>query len=386
MKLLLSVLILGFGMLFSVPGIAASLCEGLLVELLAEPRDRSVEAIVEKYEAIFLAAIKLFPEVFDSERLAEIREHGRLSAEQYFVLPLSPNDPSALRQIRIGLQRLSLAFAGRFEQEDSEDVIGLVLDRLIANLTQHQAGLGSANALSQDPWVPKDFFDLGTLVYTARHSPDGSKLWTIGHDKKLRTWKNDAQPLQTLATRAQVQTLDQAEVSPDGSRFVLVDDSAHLFDHHGNLIKTLERSTRQHGQPIAGIAFSKDSQRIVTVDNGWEVRVFNHQGDLLHVIPEKPGAPLAFGAIRPAFTNDGAKIVAPYGKTGVRIIDALNGEVLRTLPSGVEDGNACAVSADSSRIVVGGRTGAVMIALADGVLTPLNIPSNVGPVALYTDD
>ncbi len=183
----------------------------------------------------------------------------------------------------------------------------------------------------------------GGLVYSARYSPDGSRIVTASFDKTVRVW--DAR------TGVQLQLLHagfamSTSYSPDGNRILTAstDKTARIWDvSTGDQITVLSG----HGDRVNSAAYSGDGTRIVTASSDKTARIWDaHTGAQLGVLSGHDDI-----VASAAYSPDGTRIVTASADKTARIWDSRTGAQLAVLSGHAEFVRSAAYSPDGTRIV-----------------------------------
>ncbi len=183
-------------------------------------------------------------------------------------------------------------------------------------------------------------------ILTARFAPDGSLVtgdWS-GH---LRQWNLEASTSELLV-RSEHSVLSIA-FSHDGRRMATASHlgDVELRERSGKLISTLERPTGRH----ARVAFAPANDRLAFVD-GKGVRIIRTEtgSDLVRIPSEAHVDGIAF-------SPDGATLAVSTWAGAIRLHDASNGALRRSLRGHAGRVRALLFTADGSRLVSGGYDG-----------------------------
>ncbi|MBI5384851.1 MAG: protein kinase [Verrucomicrobia bacterium] len=212
-----------------------------------------------------------------SNRLAAERLWSALSQRSFPILEGVP------------VPRQNIAGTAQFSPESAGVVAASVSDAPISVACLRQEAAGT---LRHEPGVR-----------SARFSPDGQRVLTVGRDKAARLWDWSEGRLLSAAFRHD-DRLSEASFSPDGLRVLTAswDNTARLWDVASGVPLT---EPLRHRSGVRSARFSADGQRVVTDSEdgttlSWDTR---------------PGAALAV-----AIPHDGAVLGARFSPDGRHVL------------------------------------------------------------------
>ncbi len=216
----------------------------------------------------------------------------------------------------------------------------------------------------------------GSAVQALTLSKDGARLAAGGADKTAKVWTLADGKLQATITAPAV--VHSVSFSPDGSRLLVggADGKAGVYGLDGQLIESIA-----HQGAVNAVAFLGDGQRVVTAGADKTARLSS-----LSVVWQGRHA----GPVRQAVLNARQDRVVSCGddKT-IKIWNAADGKLLRSLDAHDGPVTGVAVNADATRIVSGGADKTVKVwtlpAQGSEKLVVLALPAGVSAVALSSD-
>jgi WD40 repeat protein/serine/threonine protein kinase len=226
------------------------------------------------------------------------------------------------------------------------------------------------------------------FVWTARYSPDGTRIVSASKDGTARIWDAETGiPIRALSvpgTRPRF-----AAYSPDGKRIITVlrDNTAHIWDA---VTGAQQLVLTGHGAAVQSASFSHDGTRVVTASQDQTARIWDalsgsqlavladHAGivqfaefspDDMHVVTasfdgtarvwdaRKRGTPVVLAGHRgnvysAAYSPDGGRIVTASQDKTARVWDAATGAQMLVLSrEGTDELYCAAFSPDGARVV-----------------------------------
>jgi WD40 repeat protein/serine/threonine protein kinase len=182
-------------------------------------------------------------------------------------------------------------------------------------------------------------------VYSARYSPDGTRIVTASADGMARIWDSSTGALLVSMTGHTDRVFD-AGYSPDGALIVTGsgDNTARLWDAHtGTLLQTLSGHTKR----VYSARFSPDGRHLVTASWDKSVRVWDvaSGGQVATLIGH---ADVVYSA---SYSGDGSRIVTASQDKTARIWNVRSGSQVRMLEGHGDFVTCAAYSPDGKRIV-----------------------------------
>jgi len=182
-----------------------------------------------------------------------------------------------------------------------------------------------------------------SVVSAVAISPDGKQILTGSGDNTARLWNNHGNLIKEL-TGHQGQ-VNAVAISPDGKQILTGsgDNTARLWDNQGNLIKELTG----HQGWVRAVAISPDGQQILTGSDDNTARLWDNQGNLIQVLNGHQDKVWDV-----AFSFDAKQIITGSWDNTARVWDH-QGNLIKEL-TGHQDGvNAVAFSPDGKHILTG---------------------------------
>jgi WD40 repeat protein/TPR repeat protein len=191
------------------------------------------------------------------------------------------------------------------------------------------------------------FHGHGGLVCCVVFVPDGKGIVSGSFDGTLALWDTSGK----LEKQVYIERgtngvhINRLRIAPDGRTIASVDDSNTIRIFDANLNQLLP-AVKAHSGPISALAFSPDSQRIVSAGEDKQMKLWNLKGQVV-------GKPITVDALISSvvFTQDGQTIVAGGSDGSIREYN-LSGDLLFKFAAG---GNVpiktLAISPDSHLIV-----------------------------------
>jgi WD40 repeat protein len=159
-------------------------------------------------------------------------------------------------------------------------------------------------------------------------SPDGQKFATAHPDKTIKIWNMDGKLSKTLSAGEDLMKFKSfspvSAASPKGIGQILVSK------HQDNVVKLWNIDSAQvkslsHESPIKIVAFSPDTQRIVTVDKNFSIKIWTRDGTLITTFSEHQSTVNSV-----SFSHDSQRIATASNDKTVKILSR-DGQELKTL-------------------------------------------------------
>lgn len=176
-------------------------------------------------------------------------------------------------------------------------------------------------------------------------SPDGKTLVTTG-DGTLCRW--DVAAARQLFCLRKVYYFADFQFTPDG-KHLIGSDSGGLCLRDAATGRVLSQTNNYHSG-ARGIALTPDGKTVAWGEQGLSICMARIVGDQLRLVEPEKLRPLGLGFVR------GGKDIVTVGDPIVRFWDAATGRELRRLPAEPHPLRCLALTADGSRLALGGRT------------------------------
>jgi WD40 repeat protein len=208
-------------------------------------------------------------------------------------------------------------------------------------------------------------------------SPDGQTLVSASSDSTLTLWRtSDGGLIKTLTGHSD--RVNSASFSPDGTTIASGSDDKTIKlwrTSDGSLIKTLPENS-----PVYSVAFSPDGQTIAS-GNGNLTFWRTADGSILRSIVID-----SFSFVTSvAFSPDGKTIAcSTFGNNSVNLLNASDGEILKSLTGPTEYINSVVFSPDGQTIVTGSNNEIILWKTSDGSL--INTLAGIANSLSFTPD
>jgi eukaryotic-like serine/threonine-protein kinase len=207
----------------------------------------------------------------------------------------------------------------------------------------------------------------GDFVWTARYSPDGTRIVSASKDGTARIW--DAQtgiPIRALSvpgTRPRF-----AAYSPDGKRIITVlrDNTARIWDA---VTGAQQLVLTGHGAAVQSASFSHDGTRVVTASQDHTARIWDALSGSQLAVLDHPGI-VQFAEFSPDDTHlvtasfDGTARIWDARKRGPPLMLAGHGGIVYSAAYSPDGGHIVTASQDKTARVWETATGAQILVLS----------------------
>jgi WD40 repeat protein len=188
-------------------------------------------------------------------------------------------------------------------------------------------------------------------VISAALSSDGTRLLTGSADNTVRLWDAASGEL-IRAIAGHSRPVTSVAVSPDGKRLLSGsrDKTLKLWDaFSGRLIFEGQHTTEEHGS-VGAVAFSRDGTRLYSGGYGKLTLWHATSGQRIRTFKDKD---TDFGVL--AISPDGRHLTSYSSGDSLKLLDADNGRVIRTLALGdLASPSSVAFSPDGKRLLAAG--------------------------------
>lgn len=358
--------------------------ESLLGQVASQKQNSSVYTFKNKYRQLIIIAAGITTALTLSAGIHQFQKPKSLweQAENISLANTLPGHANGVQSIALGADGQTLASGG---MENTIKIRNLRTKELIHTLTGHSGNVYSI-AISPDGntlvsgsadktikvWNLQTGEVLRTIeghsapVHSVAISPDGNTLVSGSADKTIKIWNlRTGQLIRNLVGTTGELAVSAVAFSPDGQMFASDDSyNVKVWDMvTGELLRTLEG----HKSPVTSIAFSSDSQTLVSGSlDGTAKLWYLKTGQLLNTFlhrSQTPNGEPSEGVHSVAISPDGQTLVTGSGleQNTIKLWNVRTGTEVSTLKGHTDTVFSLAFSPDGQTLYSGSLDGTIQV-------------------------